>query len=132
MLQRRVRCPLLVQLCDYIEGTWLKHSIWSPENWSVFGQVVRTNNDLEGWHRRLNLKANDSKPPMYVLIRILQKEASLLPLHIQMVSEAKLMRRHREETKTTQAQLFSLWDQWEKDELTASQFLKLVGKSYGF
>jgi len=31
---------------------------WRPATWSVFGQPVCTNNDVEGWHHRLNAKAN--------------------------------------------------------------------------
>ncbi len=29
-------------------------SIWPPTAWSVYGMAIRTNNDVEGWHHRLN------------------------------------------------------------------------------
>lgn len=41
-------------LLQYIEETWIDGPVWTPESWSVFGQSVRTNNDVEGWHYHLN------------------------------------------------------------------------------
>jgi len=42
------------QLLSYVSATWLESTVWSTDNLSVYGQHVRTNNDVEGWHRRLN------------------------------------------------------------------------------
>ena len=39
---------------QYIHDTWMKHSVWSIESWCVFKRNIRTNNDCEGWRRRLN------------------------------------------------------------------------------
>ena len=47
--------PTLTELCDYIKYTWIEGN-WSPEDWSVFNMYVRTNNDTEGWHRRITSK----------------------------------------------------------------------------
>ena len=55
--------------------------------------TVRTNNDVEGWHRRLNNKATRGQLQLYVLIPMLFKEASLLPLQVKLVNEKKLQRR---------------------------------------
>lgn len=51
----------LLDLLKYVRNTWLQSTIWTVDSWSVFMQPIRTNNDVEGWHRRLNVKANDSK-----------------------------------------------------------------------
>jgi hypothetical protein len=45
-----------------------------------FFLTKRTNNDVEGWHRRLNKKACDLTPPFYDLVTFLHAEASLLPM----------------------------------------------------
>jgi hypothetical protein len=47
--------PLLM-LLDYIQGVWVD-GVWSPADWSVFRRGIRTNNEVEGWHRRLNSRA---------------------------------------------------------------------------
>ena len=31
----------------YVNDQWLESSVWSPEQWSVYRQSVRTNNDTE-------------------------------------------------------------------------------------
>ncbi|KAK4301510.1 hypothetical protein Pmani_026288 [Petrolisthes manimaculis] len=46
----------LQDLVAYIRETWIQNSMWPPESWSVFNRSVRTNNDTEGWHRRLNTR----------------------------------------------------------------------------
>jgi hypothetical protein len=43
----------VLNVVEYMERTWIRGSVWNPSNWSVFRELVRTNNDLEGWHRRL-------------------------------------------------------------------------------
>ena len=40
-----------------------------PKDWSVYGQAVRTNNDVEGWHNGLNRRASGrNNIPFYLLI----------------------------------------------------------------
>ena len=47
----------LLNLLEYVNTTWIRSEIWPPKAWCVFDRSVRTNNDVEGWHYRLNLKA---------------------------------------------------------------------------
>uniref|UniRef100_A0A1I8J146 FLYWCH-type domain-containing protein n=1 Tax=Macrostomum lignano TaxID=282301 RepID=A0A1I8J146_9PLAT len=59
----------LVELCNYVSGTWLTEGHqWTPGDISVFGQPIRTNNDLEGWHYRLNRKAGRRNLHFYLLV----------------------------------------------------------------
>lgn len=37
-------------LIEYVESQWINSNVFPPSSWSVFGQSVRTNNDVEGWH----------------------------------------------------------------------------------
>ncbi|KAH3747449.1 hypothetical protein DPMN_181876, partial [Dreissena polymorpha] len=47
MLQvEEVGSPLL-NVVNYVERTWIRGSMWKPENWSVYRQTVRTNNEVE-------------------------------------------------------------------------------------
>ena len=47
-----------IELAKYIEATWLLSRGWSRDRWSVFGQSVRTNNDVDGWPNRLKNRAH--------------------------------------------------------------------------
>ena len=82
-------------LLKYVEDTWMTSTVWDVSSWSVFGQTVRTNNDCEGWHHRINRRAKKGNLQFYLLIVLLYKEASVLPIQVKMVSEGKLRRYQR-------------------------------------
>ncbi|WAR10065.1 hypothetical protein MAR_035141 [Mya arenaria] len=68
--------PKLEILCEYIDDQWMSNSCWTVREWSCYRQSVRTNNDCEGWHRRINSKARRSNLQFYVLVPLLQREAA--------------------------------------------------------
>jgi len=39
--------PIIIDMTASLNKT-------NHENWSVYRRVIRTNNDVEGWHHRLN------------------------------------------------------------------------------
>ncbi|XP_041372839.1 uncharacterized protein LOC121386108 [Gigantopelta aegis] len=65
----------LTTLVEYLEATWILDATWTPDSWSVYFQSIRTNNDVEGWHFRLN---NRGRPQvqLYLLVSLLHKEAT--------------------------------------------------------
>jgi len=60
-LRSKTTSPQLLSLMDYIDRTWIQSSIWIPDSWNMYLQSIRTNNDVEGWHRHINLKAQNVK-----------------------------------------------------------------------
>ena len=107
-LEGKASNDALRSLCQYIRKTWIDNTIWTPEAWSVFNQSVRTKNDVEGWHRRLNYRAVNGKPPFYVLIMLLHRESWLLRLQVKLVREGKLQRYQRKAAKSAQI-IKSVW-----------------------
>ncbi|VDI28338.1 Hypothetical predicted protein [Mytilus galloprovincialis] len=79
-------------LVKYVEDTWINSTVWHVESWTVFSQPTRANNDVEGWHRRINKKSPEEKKPFYLLLPKLTEEAELLPNQLKMVTECKLTR----------------------------------------
>jgi hypothetical protein len=63
---------------SWVESVVIWGSTWKPASWTVYRQSVRTNNDVEGWHHRINRKAQ--KPNLQMCILIVHKEARLLPI----------------------------------------------------
>lgn len=51
------------KFCKYFENEWLKKV--TPESFSVFNALDRTNNYIESWHRRLNRFEFISKIPQH-------------------------------------------------------------------
>ena len=72
----------LQRLMAYIRDTWITSTVWPVESWCTHRRAFRTNNDLEGWHHRMNAKADKRKIGVYLLIELLHEEASLLPVQV--------------------------------------------------
>jgi hypothetical protein len=47
-LERLATTAPAQQLLQYLKGQWLANSVFGIEDWCVYGQIIRTNNDLEG------------------------------------------------------------------------------------
>ena len=58
-LNERATTPALGPLFTYTLYTWIESDLWPPSVWSQFGRAIRTNNDVEGWHRRLTERAKN-------------------------------------------------------------------------
>lgn len=101
--------------------------IWPTSSWSVFMQSVRTNNDLEGWHRGLNSRASGkSGLPFYLLVKFLYREARLTSLQMRLVSERKLKRIQRRQFRNLQTKIFNLWEEFRNGERSAKQLLSAI------
>ena len=120
----------LRRLLIYIRNTWITSSVWAPESWSVYNRVVRTNNDVEGWHRRLNSKIHRHHLPFYQLVKVLFDESTLLPLQAQLVSDRKLTRHQRTSTIKQQKAIFTAWERYEDEDITATGLLKEIASVY--
>ncbi len=101
--------PALRSLVEYVQATWLESTVWSPDRWSIFNQSVRTNNDVEGWHHRLNHHAGHAKLPMYVLINLLHQESNLISLQVRLLSEKKLKRHQHQKFKNLQVKCTKIY-----------------------
>ncbi|CAC5370087.1 unnamed protein product [Mytilus coruscus] len=91
---------------------------------------VRTNNDVEGWHRRFNGKAAHNHLHFYKIVPAFQQEAKTVSITQQLQSEQQLSRYQRDTYKQLQGRLTSLWDQYEEDSIRTSDFLRSVGHLY--
>ncbi|XP_041375273.1 uncharacterized protein LOC121388117 isoform X2 [Gigantopelta aegis] len=121
----------LGKLCSYIETTWMKNTTYRLQDGCVFGQAIRTNNDLEAWHHRLNQKAGRKNLPLYTLIPFLNAEADLLPMQSRLLTDGQLDRRQTPAQKKKAKKYFALWDNYTEGDLSPSQLLREVAKMNG-
>ncbi|XP_069114505.1 uncharacterized protein [Argopecten irradians] len=119
------------QLCRYVDRNWIHSQTFPIQSWNVFGVSTRTNNDCEGWHRRLSHTARDTTPPFYVLVPLLHEEAKKLPLQKQMVEEGALTRLQRSATRQFQGKIFRLWSKYEAEIITCLELLNTISKING-
>lgn len=116
--------PSTDRLFQYFERYWLGQSYWGPSDWSMFGMPTRTNNDLEGWHTKLNRSLPYHKPNLYLIITLLDKESRDIPRQVRQVEREELTRRQAKGTKQRQKVLDKLWGKLEARSITTSGFLK--------
>ncbi|XP_052819923.1 uncharacterized protein LOC128245737 [Mya arenaria] len=111
----------ILDLVDYIGRTWVEGTLWRPENWSVYMETVRTNNDVERWHRRLNTRAGGAQLPFYVIVPLLSVEAQYVDIQARLVSANILQRLHRKKYRSTHEKLHQAWEKYEEDNMTTNQ-----------
>ena len=75
-------------------------------------QPVRTNNDVEGWHCRLNVKANHGRLNLYQLIHLLHTESQLVDVSVRMLSECGTMRLQKNAYSKLHSRLHRLWNEY--------------------
>ena len=116
---------------DYVEKTWIKNRTWPPKTWSVYFQIVRTNNDVEGWHRRLNSKApRKGDLNFYNLVGLLMKEAEKNLLNKQLILQGKTLRAENKKYKRTNERIRKIWEKYRNEEYTVLEMLKYCSKTY--
>lgn len=131
-LEQRARSNLLITFMDYIWRQWITNPVFPVKNWSVFMLSVRTNNDLEGWHNRLNRHVNQQGPvPFYLLLTELYKEAENIPLQARLLSEGKMERLHRKKSRELNGRLFQKWEEYNNGGVSTTQLLRFCASLYG-
>lgn len=91
---------------------------------------IRTNNDVEGWHNKLNSRCGGhGSLNMYQLIQLLHEEARFLPLEAIMITEKKLSRTIRKGTARKNRLLQKCWDDYQKNLITVKELLESVRKA---
>ena len=93
-------------------------------------QSVRTNNDVEGWHRRLNAEARRCHIPFYSLIELLHREAEIVNMQVKLVKVSKLCRYQRLKYSKVQGRLEDMWEKYNRHEKSAYKLLRLCSKFY--
>ena len=122
----------LAPVMDYVYRTWIRSPVFEIHHWSVFMTAIRTNNDVEGWHNKLNTGvATRGAVPFYHLVSVLYVEASDISLSMKMVSEGKMQRYQRKKTWQMEGRVFSLWQQYCERTINASQLLQGCASIYG-
>ena len=119
-----------IELATYIDTTWISGN-WHPKDWSIFNQPVRTNNDVEGWHLRINSRARRGQLQFYVLIVLLHKESQIVSLQLNLISQNKLKRYQRKTYRNIQAKIMSLWDQYSNGTISVNHMLRACSRVNG-
>ena len=108
-LQRLDATPAITDLLQYVDTTWLASSVWSSSTLSVYQQEIRTNNDLEGWHRHINSIARHSHIPFHMMVELLLQEVQTMTLQLHLLSDVKVLCRASTYYTAVNMRLTELW-----------------------
>ena len=100
-------------------------------SWSIYGRSVRTNNDVEGWHHRLNIRSVKGNLLFYPTITILYGEAREISTQIKIIREGMLRWHQSSVTKKTQGRLAVLWECYAAKDISTARMLKTCAKLVG-
>jgi len=129
-LFEKANTPQLQELVAYVRTYWIDSRTWPPKCWSVYCRVIRTNNDVEGWHHRLNARARKNSLPFYVLIQLLYREASVVKWQMKFISDGKVICKQRKCYKSLTAQLEKHWTSYESKLISSRKLLKVCSLLY--
>ena len=131
-LDQRARTDRVAAFMGYVWRQWFQSSTFGVRNWNVSMTSVRTNNNLEGWHNRINSRMNSRGPvQFYLLLQELYKEATAIPMQSIIVTEGKLERLHIKKTTRLNGKLFHLWEQYNYRDISTSKLLRKCSELYG-
>ena len=122
--------PRLAKVIDYMQRQWINHRLWTPSTWTAYRETVRTNNDVEGWHHRLNKRAQRGNLDVYQLAPLLHAEARFVELQVSLVSEERLRRFQRRRFTNLQGRLAKYWREYEKKKISVSRLLRRCSRIY--
>ncbi|XP_048771079.1 uncharacterized protein LOC125677152 [Ostrea edulis] len=108
-LSQRATSPELRSLVQYIENAWLDSPVWNPRNWSFYRQSIRTNNDVDGYHTRINADIGRGHMSFYIVVPALRREANIVDLTFRLVSEEQILRDQRRKQARLECRLHQCW-----------------------
>ncbi|XP_045181920.1 uncharacterized protein LOC123540737 [Mercenaria mercenaria] len=102
------------ELVHYIRQQWIESELFPIESWCVFRYRIRTNNDVEGWHNRLNSDCGYRSLSFYRMVPALRKQALDTEIDIDELLDHGVGRQQRRQTRHCEKEISELWDQYEK------------------
>ena len=129
-VQKLPDMTLLNEFCLYVENTWINSTVWPPENWSMYKQMRRTNNNVEGFHNRIKQIVNSNSPNLVKFIATLREESETINLQAKLVSQGEALSAQRKNTLDIQFHLCKLWDDYDNLQLLSKDLLEAVADLY--
>ncbi|EFX75957.1 hypothetical protein DAPPUDRAFT_249508 [Daphnia pulex] len=120
---------LMLRFCNYIDTTYIKSTVWPPQNWSMFNQHERTNNNVEGTHNNLKAVAGPSSISLVTFILKMKDEAEKIPMTAKLLSQEQALRRLNKNAESKQHHLTELWASYSRADnpISSKELLEALG-----
>ena len=111
---------------EYMRQQWVESTTFPSSSWSQYGIKTRTNNDLEGWHRSLNVSLGP-RPHLYGFIKKISMEAEVTE---EVITVEDFTRRTSERQTRREESIARLQRRYEERELTPGEYLDAMSHLY--
>ena len=122
----------IARLLSYYRSQWIENPRFPISSWSVFNRAIRTNNDVEGWHHRINNMAiHQSSLNIYRLVHLLHTESANVKLQVTFLSNGAVLRYQRVKYRRVQAIITKAWSDLNEGHISAKKLLKRCAQVNG-
>ena len=119
------------QKTSYVTSYLDRQHQWRPPMAQrVYNQPVQTNNDVEGWHCRLNRKAQRVGINIYLLFTLIYQEAQMVEVKVRLLSDNKVRRAQRKSAVNGQMKLHKFWQEYRDGTRSISRLLSACARLY--
>jgi hypothetical protein len=111
---RAAAMQALNPLFDYFANTWLPQTnppaagTFRPQMWNVYDVDIRTTNDLEGWHHKMNNLLRKHHPNIWALLTAIREEQSVTEVTVQQITAGRVVKRKKKAYKECQRRIDNL------------------------
>ncbi|KAK6183513.1 hypothetical protein SNE40_010983 [Patella caerulea] len=121
--------PRAVEMNDYVVETWVDYGARFPLHLWNHHQTIgpRTNNNLEGFHSRLNKELPHNHPNIYRFVQICQKIETAEKAKFAQICLGAAPQRRKRVYRETENRLVRLQERLRAGQQTPLEFLDAVG-----
>ena len=115
--------PRIEEFVEYFESTWLVGN-FPVQMWNVYeNEDYRTNNHLEGWHKRLKCLVGKSHPNIYEFVEVMKKEQTATEVLMLQLSAGASAPKRSAKSITMDKKIKELKDRFEKNSVSLEEYL---------
>ena len=111
----------MIEFVDYVRDTWFE-DYWPCEQWCVYHKIVRTNNDLEGYHNKFN-SSYGSNLSLYLLISGIYEECKAAVINAELIYGQLLDRNTRPKYTQLQENIITTWEKYDNGQISDRSLL---------
>ena len=113
----------VITVCFSMYTLQLNSTTFPISTWCAFRRSFRTNNDVEGWHNKINQNTPAGGLNMYLLIERLHKEAKDVVLTCHFLEDGVVLHYQRTKYAQLHGKIFSLWEKFSEGTINGQQLL---------
>ena len=112
------------EFVEYFESTWLVGS-FPLQMWNVHeNQDYRTNNHLEGWHKRLKNLVGKAHPNIYEFVEVIKKEQTATEILLVQLGAGARVPKRSAQAITTDRKIKELKKRFAENSISLDEYLR--------